>query len=488
MREALLGFVRAPARRKLLGIFTVAGFALPALAYFAFVNRYAVNVVVFDQWSDVALVEKAFSGHLSLSDLWAQHNENRILFPNLIVLVLAYATHLNIRTEEYISAVLLAGTVFLVIWAHRRRSPATPLIWYSPVAILMFSWAQFENTLWGFQIAWYVVMICLAGTLAVLDREQVTGPSLAIGAALAVIGSMSSLQGLLIWPAAAVLLLYRRRSAKVLATWVVAAAATVSLYYYHFNTSQLGYSPINPFLHPAFEIKLFFFSLGNVAGKPIGVPLVFYPQHNHPVLGAANPWIIAFGVVIFITGVIAVARTGFRDAKNKPAALGVSLILFALGFAGLTAIGRGLYGYAGVSASRYTTYTMLALVGSYLVVIGNKSTDQIQTPTRPSSSVVHSVGTTTLSALRRTLAVVGVTALPIVVAACVLIQAFSGYYNGLSGGRHDHAIELGATKVFRNYRAERDQLIFYIPTTYLPETFQLIRVAQLDNLSLFTSR
>ena len=89
MRQALLGFLRAPARRKLLGILTVAGFALPVLAYFAFVNRYAVNVVVFDQWSDVALVEKAFSGHLSLGDLWAQHNENRILLPNLIVLILA---------------------------------------------------------------------------------------------------------------------------------------------------------------------------------------------------------------------------------------------------------------------------------------------------------------------------------------------------------------------------------------------------------------
>ncbi len=116
MRKKLVGFLRAPARRKLLGILTVAGFALPVLAYFAFVNRYAVNVLLFDQWSDVALVEKAFSGHLSLGDLWAQHNENRILFPNLIVLALAYTTHLNIRTGQFISAVLLVGSIFLIIW------------------------------------------------------------------------------------------------------------------------------------------------------------------------------------------------------------------------------------------------------------------------------------------------------------------------------------------------------------------------------------
>ena len=227
---------------------------------------------------------------------------------------------------------MLGGSVFLVIWTHRRRSPATPLIWYCPVAILMFSWAQFENALWGFQIAWYVVMICLAGTLAVLDREQVNGPSLAIGAAIAVIGSFSSLQGLLIWPAALVLLLYRRRSRKMLAAWVITAVATAGLYHYHFSTSPLGYSPINPFLHPAFEVKLFIFSLGNVTGKPLGIPLVFSPQHNHPLLGTASPWIIAFGVVIFITAVLAVTRTGFQDAKDKPEPLGVSLILFAFVF------------------------------------------------------------------------------------------------------------------------------------------------------------
>lgn len=249
LRKGLHEFRAAPAKTKVLGILTVAGFALPALAYFAFVHHYALNVPVNDQWSDVLLVEKAFSGHLSLGDLWAQHNENRILVPNLIVLLLAYTTHLDIVTEEYVSAVLLAGSVFLIIRTHRRRSPGTPLIWYCPVAILMFSWAQFENALWGFQLAWYVVLICLAGTLAVLDREQVHGTSLAIAAAIAVVGSFSSLQGLIIWPAGLLLLLYRRRPGKMLAAWAITAVATTALYFYNYNsdTPQLGNAPIDPF-------------------------------------------------------------------------------------------------------------------------------------------------------------------------------------------------------------------------------------------------
>jgi len=484
MRKRLHEFRSAPAKTKVLGLVTVAGFAVPALAYFAFVHHYALNVVLGDQWSDVVLVGKAFSGHLNLGDLWAQHNENRILVPNLIVLLLAYGTHLNIVTEEYLSAVLLAASVALIIWTHRRRSPATPLIWYCPVAILMFSWVQFGNTLWGFQIAWYVVLICLAGTLAVLDREQVNGPSLAIAAAIAVIGSFSSLQGLIIWPAGLILLLYRHRSWKVLAAWVIAAGATAGLYLYHLNSGPLGSYRINPFLHPVFEVKLFIFSLGNVAGKPLAISNLSVPQHNHPLLGTASPWIIAFGVVIFIAAVLAVARTGFRDTKERPEPLGVSLILFAFVFDASTAIGRGLYGYEAVSASKYTTYYLLALVGTYLVVISRPAPSPAQARVRRSSSVDPSLPATTSRALRQPLAV-GFRALPVVVMACVLIAALAGYHNGASGGQHEHTLQANWTRTLRNYQSEGGQIVpsFGFAGALAPAA--LVRIAERDKLSLF---
>src|SRR6516162_4277770 len=107
-------------KKALLIIGTVTGFALPVVLYFVFVSRYSVNVVVDDQFSDVALIGKAFSGHLQLGDLWAQHNEHRIFFPNLIVLALAYSTHLDVQTEEYLSAALLVASIGLLIWTHQR--------------------------------------------------------------------------------------------------------------------------------------------------------------------------------------------------------------------------------------------------------------------------------------------------------------------------------------------------------------------------------
>ena len=358
-----------------MGVATVLGFVLPALAYCLFIQRYSVNVVLADQWGNVSLAAKAFSGHLSAGDLWAQHNENRMIFPNLAVLALAYSTHLDVRFETFVSAILLFGAVALIIWTHKRRSRATPLLWYCPVAILMVTWAQAENTLWGFQIAWYVVLLCLMGTLAVLSRRQITVFSLAVAAGIAVIGSYSSFQGLLIWVAGFVLLLYRGRGWRLPTAWIALAVATASVYLYHLDSSPLGYYRIDPFAHPGVVTKLFFFSLGNVAGKQLPIASLIVPTHGNVLLGTASPWIVAFGVVIFACGILAIANTISSGSRHSAGPLGVALIVFSFGFGGLTAIGRGLYGYSAVSASRYTTYDLLALVGAYLVVINRPSVD-----------------------------------------------------------------------------------------------------------------
>ena len=60
----------------------------------------------------------------------------------------------------------------LLIWAHKRRSPATPLLYYCPVAFVMLTFAQWQNTLWGFQMAWYLVVFALAVSVVLLDRPR----------------------------------------------------------------------------------------------------------------------------------------------------------------------------------------------------------------------------------------------------------------------------------------------------------------------------
>jgi hypothetical protein len=348
------------------------------------------------------------------------------------------------------------------------------------VAILMFTWAQYENALWGFQIAWYLVMICLLGTLSVLDRKHLNGLSLAAAAAIAAIGSFSSLQGLLIWAAGFLLLLYRRRSWQALAAWAIVAIAIACVYLYHFNNSPLGYYRINPLHHPFNVVKLFLFSLGNIAGKPLPINVLALPDQNHPLLGAASPWIILFGVLILIAIAGAVVKAGFRNARDGSEAFGVTLILFALAFDGLTAIGRGLYGYPAVSASRYTTYDVLALVGAYLVVISRRSPARTQARRASVGFPIRAWGSRDVE---KAIAL-AVRALPVVILICVFITAVSGYRNGLTGGRNDHSVRIEAAKVIRNYRSEGSNITFVVYQSRAA-TVRLIRIAEQDKLSLF---
>ena len=181
---------------------TVLGFALPVVGYVALVLHYQVNAIWQDQWDDINVIR-----HFpQWSSLWYQHTDNRVLFPNLIVVVLAHTVHYNIDVEEYLSALMLFGTTALFIWSHKRRSPNTPLLFYCPVAFLTLTLSQWQNAVWGYQMAWYLVLLSLAVTIALLDRPQAAGPlgwprlawpTFVVAALVAVVDGYSSLQGLL---------------------------------------------------------------------------------------------------------------------------------------------------------------------------------------------------------------------------------------------------------------------------------------------------
>ena len=57
---------------------------------------------------------------------------------------------------------------------------------------------------------------------------------------VAVVGSYSSLQGLLIWPVGLVLLYHRRRPTWVFISWVVVGIATTAWYFHDYHIFAVG--------------------------------------------------------------------------------------------------------------------------------------------------------------------------------------------------------------------------------------------------------
>ena len=352
---------------------TVLGFAVPVIAYFWLIHDYGVNSIWQDQWDDINVI-----AHPNLGNLWALHNDNRIFFPNLVVLLLAHTTHFNVHIEDYLSGIMLVLAIGLLIVAHKRRSPSTPWLYYCPVAIIMLSFVQVGDTLWGFQMAWYLVMLALAGAVFLLDEPILTWLSLIGAMALAIVGSFSSLQGLLIWPAGLVLLYCRSRPKRFVITWLAGGIVTGAAYFYQFRPTGPASNDSYVLSHPVLTIEFFLSAIGDVVGESL------------PSVGRNNG-VLVLGVVIVAVAIWVIIVYGLRgDKSGSP--IGVALISFGLMFAATITVGRTSYGLYVAGVSRYTTYGLLILVGCYLAILDRRTEPTKVSPQKETQSQVAWTG------------------------------------------------------------------------------------------------
>ena len=342
-----------------VNILTALGFGLPILGYFWVIYHFGINVITNDQFGNVTVVQDSYSHHFQWSVLWAQNNNDRLFFPDLLVILQSRTDHLNIQAEEYLNAIMLAAATALFIWAHKRRSSSTPWLYYCPVAFLTLSLVQSSSTLWGYSMCWYLIVFSLAVTLVLLDRIKLTWLALVGAIAAGVVGSYSSSEGLIIWPVGLILLYLRRRSPRFLIVWSLAAIATLLLFLHNFNLA----GPPHPSLWAS--IRFYLFAVGDVLGFQPGLHDNFSPGLSDAVL--------VFGLVIVILGVGAVVVQLIRRPNEGGGPVGIALICFGLLFAGLIADGRAIFGFGGASQSRYTNFDLLIVVGIYLTLLGQPS-------------------------------------------------------------------------------------------------------------------
>jgi len=315
--------------------------------------QYAVNVPFSDQWEFVPLLDKTYHGGLTFHDLWAQHNEHRLLFPEIIMLALACLTHWDIRYELALNLLLALGIFAVLVHQVKitgRKLGLGGLRWAVPViALITFSLAQYQNWLWGWQLQMFLNVLAALGGLVLLANETFRWRRFAFAALLGIVATYSFANGLLFWPVGLCILFVATTGTKAgraaLSGWTLVSVLTLVSYLYHFQ---------KPEKHPPLNL-VFKMPLDYVAYvlKYTGTLCV---QYGGGYGAADGGFALVFGLaalVAFGWAVGMLLRRRIADVRTLLPYIGMSL--YSLVSALMTGVGRLGFGSNEALSSRYGT-------------------------------------------------------------------------------------------------------------------------------------
>ena len=424
----------------------VALVAAAGAAYAVYVQQFSVNVPFQDEWAMVILYRLTVQGRLTLSDLWFQHNENRMLFPNLLMLGLDHLSHFNTVVETYVSAgllILAVGGLGVLYWRCVGGSP----LWFVPAAFILFSWLQYAVALQGFAIALYLVLLCLVVALFALTAAERSPWWLALGVAAATVASYSSAQGLAVWAAGIVFLLARARPRRQLWAWVASACAISAIYWIGFVWSYTGGGVRWALAHPALSLHYFYLLAGGTFPTS---------QRLHIGLGAQT----ILGAAILFMGLAAFGYWLWRRSSGEWLALPLSIIAFGVLIDFLITIGRVDLGLGLATSSRYTLFNLWLLAGVWLAWAAIASRSQL-----PPARVVAAA-----------------------LALLCLIQVVGSYHSGLVEGQLTRSQREQAVALVRHYRSAPPSQVIPLVYQLYPGFKPLSAFLATHHLSVFYSR
>lgn len=178
---------------------------VPVAVVAAYVAVYAVNMLYHDEFSMVDLLT---AEQVDFAALMHQHGEHWNFFPRIVYYLIAKATAMNSVAQIVFSlALTIAVYACLGLYLKRVLGDDFRMRYLLIVGLALFSLAQFQNWLWGFQISYFMTAAGAVFAAAALERALIqTRPGAKLGffllaVASAAVASYSTIHGLLVWPA-----------------------------------------------------------------------------------------------------------------------------------------------------------------------------------------------------------------------------------------------------------------------------------------------
>ncbi|MBI1381770.1 MAG: hypothetical protein GC161_11865 [Planctomycetaceae bacterium] len=313
----------------------------------------AVNVPFADEWRFVPWVLDFAAGELELADLWAPHNEHRLVLPQLVLLALVEPTGFDLRVGVLISWLCVGGVLLLVHRLGRATAPGAAWVVVLGAALLLTP-AAWEVWTWGWAVQIPMVLLAAAVCAAVLARWRGGVGQTALLVAAGTAGALSFAAGLALLPLCAATVLAGRGDVPRARRWRhggalgLAGVALLSIYLYGLPMGGgAGLRPASPAQLPMF------------AAAFVGAPFA----------DGSLSTAIAFGAVAVVLLVgLAIALLRRPDDLRERALPWLFLAAFALGTACAASAGRTARGLDGALASRYLTFS--GLVWMSLLALG----------------------------------------------------------------------------------------------------------------------
>jgi hypothetical protein len=335
---------------------------------FIYIWIFGVNILYLDEWTFVPLVRDAQTNGISFDILFRPHNEHRLFFPNLFYLGMLPISHMNSKFFMYINGIMLC-IVFLGLFLIAKKqfsfSLANIPVWIILIPLFVFNFRQSQNLLWGFQIAFYMVLTFTVWSLFLLEKTySASSPYLKAlsitGAVLfAIIATFSSAMGAMVWFAGVVQILIKMSSGNkrhfqnwlYFLCWVIIGSIAILIYYSGIQ-GTIKQDLLFQIKHP-FTFVHFFFCLISLTSVH-SLSIIAFP----------------IGIIIFLISIFVLYRT-YRNRRLRENSFWIALYVFSLMFSIITTIGRSPHAFEYTDRARYTIFTSLLTLSAFIMFYDN---------------------------------------------------------------------------------------------------------------------
>ena len=334
---------------------------LPFLFLIVWLFLHNVDIPYWDQWEFVPLIEEYNQGDVSPYTLCRQHNEHRLFFPKMIMLILADLTHWNISYELVVNVVLAFGIfllfVFLINFSLKSYcNSGKP--WIIPlVSLLLFSLSQWENWIWGWQIQIFLNILTLLGGILLLTLPGLNGIRIISSIILGIIATFSFANGLLFWPLGLVYLLFvaefelKKKKYAFVGLWAVVSIIIHYSYFFDYvvHPDQSSYLLVfqRPFDYLIYVLKF------------VGSPIMHFSAAGAVVMGMVGTALFVYLIWILLKN---------RRFKIQELCPYIFVGLFSLGSAFMIGFGRVGIGSGQAMHSRYTAFSSLLWISNFVFI------------------------------------------------------------------------------------------------------------------------